>query len=91
VCRRWGVSPPPSSRETPAPTSEESPDAQRFPDVVEVQVERSGEGYDFEVTISSPYDTPDRYADGWRVAGLDGTIYGEHTLAREAEMFTGTC
>ncbi len=39
--------------------------------------------YTFHVTISSPYDTPERYADGWRVVGPDGSVYGEHTLAHD--------
>ncbi|WP_129668601.1 hypothetical protein [Phytoactinopolyspora endophytica] len=58
-------------------------DEQSHPDVVDVSVERTGETFAFEVTISSPYDTPDRYADGWRVLGPDGTVHGEHTLAHD--------
>jgi hypothetical protein len=61
----------------------EQADEQRFPDVVEVSVERTGDTYSFSVTISSPYDSPQRYADGWRVMGPDGTVYGEHTLAHD--------
>jgi hypothetical protein len=72
-----------------APTSEDGipaapgSDPQRYPDVIDVTVERTGDAYTFTVTISSPYDTPDRYADGWRVLGPDGTVYGEHTLAHD--------
>jgi hypothetical protein len=40
-----------------------------------------GDTWSFRVTISSPYDTPERYAAGWRVIGPDGTVYGEHRLA----------
>ena len=41
---------------------------QRFPDVVAVKVEPRGENrFDFDVTVSSPYDTAQRYADGFRV------------------------
>jgi hypothetical protein len=58
-------------------------DGQRFPDVVDVQVERAGDTYTFTVTISSPYDTPERYADGWRITGADGTVYGEHELTHD--------
>jgi hypothetical protein len=59
-------------------------DGQRFPDVVDAQVvERTGDTYAFTVTISSPYDTPERYADGWRITGPDGTVYGEHELAHD--------
>ncbi|MGH9138331.1 MAG: hypothetical protein ACRD0G_15015, partial [Acidimicrobiales bacterium] len=39
-------------------------EAQRFPDVIDVAAECADDGYDFGVTISSPYDTPERYADG---------------------------
>ncbi|HEX6335319.1 MAG TPA: hypothetical protein VFZ85_00035 [Jiangellaceae bacterium] len=64
---------------TPAqPTPE-----QMYPDIVDVAVEREGDTFNFTVTVSSPYDTPERYADGWRVVGPDGTTYGEHTLAHD--------
>ena len=35
------------------------------------------------VTISSPYDTPERYADAWRVLGPDGEEYGIRVLAHD--------
>jgi len=57
---------------------------QMFPDVVDVAVTRSDDGsYTFDVTMSSPYDTPERYADGWRVMNEDGTVYGEMTLGHD--------
>lgn len=60
------------------------PSAQRFPDVVAVQVRASGaESYDFDVTISSPYDTPRRYADAFRVTGKDGKVFGERKLLHD--------
>jgi hypothetical protein len=34
----------------------------------------------FNVTVSSPYDTPQRYADAFRVVAKDGTVYGERKL-----------
>jgi hypothetical protein len=44
-----------------------------FPDVVGVAVTDNGDGtYRFDVTISSPYDSNDQYADAWRVLGPDG-------------------
>jgi len=60
-------------------------DAERqFPDVIDVVVEEESDGvFAFAVTISSPYDRPDRYADGWRIVGPDATVYGEHTLAHD--------
>lgn len=58
--------------------------AQEFPDVVEVSVTRASDGsYAFEVTISSPYDSPDRYADGWRILGPEGEVYAEMTLGHD--------
>ncbi|PXX98332.1 hypothetical protein [Halomonas sp. LBP4] len=45
-------------------------EAQRFPDVVGVEVTEAGENsFDFDVTLSSPYDSPSRYADAFRVLG----------------------
>lgn len=65
----------------PAPTSASlAAGDQRFPDVVDVKVRGQGPTYSFEVTMTSPYDTPERYADGWRVKGPDGTVYGVNTL-----------
>ena len=58
--------------------------AQRFPDVVGVKVSARGNGvFDFDVTLSSPYDTPQRYADAFRVVGAAGQIYGERILLHD--------
>ena len=53
-----------------------APGERRFPDVVAVEIRRTGEdSYDLSVTLSSPHDTPEqRYADGWRVLARDGTV-----------------
>jgi hypothetical protein len=68
----------------PGPQSTSADAEQRFPDVIDVVVEEESAGvFAFAVTISSPYDTPDRYADGWRIIGPDGTVYGEHTLTHD--------
>ncbi len=69
----------PSTAPLPSSTSSvpSSTDAQRFPDVIAVEVDRAPDGTArFDVTISSPYDSPDRYADAWRVLGPDGVDYG---------------
>ncbi|MFQ5427100.1 MAG: hypothetical protein ACE5EV_08470, partial [Gaiellales bacterium] len=58
---------------------------QEFPDIVDATVAAEGEAFDFRVTVSSPYDTPTRYADGWRVRDEEGTVFGEHTLAHSHE------
>jgi N-acetylmuramoyl-L-alanine amidase len=52
-----------------------------YPDVVEASVTGGDGSYKFVVTMSSPYDTPDRYADAWRVVGDDGVVYGVFELA----------
>ena len=55
-----------------------------YPEVVSVEVEVEPSGtYRFDVTISSPYDSPARYADAWRVIGNDGTVYGERILLHD--------
>jgi hypothetical protein len=57
------------------------PSEQKFPNVLDASVHaRNSEIFDFDVTVSSPYDTPQRYADGFRVSGKDGTVYGERKL-----------
>jgi hypothetical protein len=59
-------------------------DEQRFPDVIAAAVRPSGPGtFDFDVTVSSPYDTPLRYADAFRVTGKDGTVFGERILLHD--------
>lgn len=58
--------------------------AQRHPDVVAVKVRAAGgDRFDFDVTISSPYDTPQRYADAFRITGRGGEIYGERRLLHD--------
>lgn len=55
--------------------------SQQFPDVVDVKVQARGANrFDFDVTVSSPYDTPQRYADAFRVTNAEGVSYGERTL-----------
>ena len=64
--------------------AEEGVSEELFPDIVSVDVTREGdESASFAVTVSSPYDSPDRYADGWRVLDQDGTVLGEHTLGHD--------
>ena len=56
----------------------------QFPDVLEVQLRPQSDGtYDVAVTLSSPYDTAQRYADGWRVLDPDGNTLGTHTLLHD--------
>lgn len=58
--------------------------SQTHPDIIDAKARaRGADIFDFDVTVSSPYDTPQRYADGFRVAGRDGTIYGERKLLHD--------
>ncbi len=56
----------------------------KYPDIKKAVLEPAGGGYTLSVTVSSPYDSPDRYADGWRVlnAGTD-EVLGMHTLGHD--------
>jgi len=57
---------------------------QRFPDVLAaVLTSEPADTYALTVTLSSPYDTPDRYADGWRVLAPDGSELGSRTLTHD--------
>lgn len=71
--------------ETAVPTEDNAPaDDDAFPTILDAELTRQGDGtFALAVTISSPYDTPQRYADGWRVLAPDGTVLGEHTLLHD--------
>ena len=65
-----------------APTDETSEEL--FPDVVAAEAAQGDDGtWRFDVTLSSPYDTPERYADAWRVLASDGTELGVRVLAHD--------
>lgn len=68
----------------PALSQQKTPASQTYPDVVNVKVQARGQNrFDFDVTISSPYDTPQRYADAFRVMSADGHSYGERKLLHD--------
>lgn len=55
-----------------------------FPDVVGAKAQARGDNaFDFDVTVSSPYDSAQRYADGFRVRSASGTVYGERKLVHD--------
>lgn len=55
-----------------------------FPDVIAASAQQDSDGtWTFEATLSSPYDSADRYADAWRVVGPDGTVYGIRELLHD--------
>lgn len=80
-----GASDPSGADTTEAPADGESTDAsdQQFPDIVEAEATETDGTWTFDVTVSSPYDTPERYADGWRVLDADGEVLGEHELGHD--------
>lgn len=74
----------PNDAQTPEDQANERAEQadQRVPDVVDAELTPTGEGrYEIAVTISSPYDSPERYADGWRVLDPHGEVLAEHDLA----------
>jgi len=72
-------------------TEQSAPDAgtsvsseELFPDVLGATSTQSGDGtWSISATLSSPYDSPARYADAWRVMGLDGVEYGIRVLTHD--------
>jgi len=74
----------PEPTPTPTPMSVgSSGDEQLFPDILDVVVTPEGDTFRFDVTVSSPYDTPERYADAWRIVAPDGTELGVRELAHD--------
>lgn len=72
----------------PSPTEEaaERRDllSQRFPEIVRASFDPIGETtWSVRVTMSSPYDTPERYADAWRVLTVDGEVLGVRELTHD--------
>ncbi len=66
------------------PLAAADPAQQKHPDVLAAKVRPSGaDTFDFDVTVSSPYDTPQRYADAFRVMGKDGAVFGERVLLHD--------
>lgn len=57
---------------------------QQYPDVAGVKVKARGNNtFDFDVTVSSPYDTAQRYADAFRATSREGTVFGERKLLHD--------
>lgn len=54
-----------------------------YPDVLEVTTTGNGQSHNFVVTMSSPYDSPARYADAFRVIGDDSVVYGVRELLHD--------
>lgn len=54
-----------------------------YPEVIGAEIRSGRDAFAFDVTISSPYDTPERYADAFRVIGDDGVVYGIRELTHD--------
>ncbi len=54
---------------------------QKYPNILSAKVTaRGGNTFDFDVTLSSIYDTPKRYADAFKVSDKQGKLLGERVL-----------
>ncbi len=72
-----------SSTSAVGSSSTDSPET-RFPDVIDAVAVQGDDGlFRFEVTVSSPYDSAERYADAWRVIAPDGAELGIRELAHD--------
>lgn len=74
-----------SCSEEPTADTDASPTSEaQYPAVEDVEISvEDDDTYTLDVTISSPYDTPDRYADGWRVLDADGAELGTMRLGHD--------
>ena len=56
----------------------------QFPDVIGATATMADDGsWSVSATISSPYETADRYADAWRILGPDGEALGVRELLHD--------
>ena len=54
------------------------------PDVVDAELAPAGDGlYEVSATLCSAYDTPERYADAWRVVTPEGEVLGIRELLHD--------
>lgn len=66
-----------------APTDDEMDSEQRYPDVLDAELEADGDRWRLSATLSSPYDTPERYADAFRALSPDGEQLGVRELLHD--------
>ncbi|NOK58393.1 MAG: hypothetical protein GFH27_549279n199 [Chloroflexi bacterium AL-W] len=70
--------------EAPPAVDDTGATEQQFPDIVGAEILLNDDGtFAIDVTVSSPYDTPERYADAWRVLGPDGEELAVRELAHD--------
>jgi hypothetical protein len=83
VAGSCGSEPEASSAESTSTTEAEDAADLLYPDVIDVVASEQNNGWRFDVTISSPYDSPAQYADAWRVLAPDGTELGVRILTHD--------
>lgn len=67
-----------------ATASREATFGDEFPDIIGAEAITDASGlWRFSVTVSSPYDSPERYADAWRVVDPDGNELGIRILTHD--------
>jgi len=55
-----------------------------FPNVIAAELVPSGDRtFNVSATIDSAYDTPERYADAWRILTTDGVVLGVRELGHD--------
>ncbi len=70
--------------EVEASEQRESVFGDKFPEVLAAKATSIGDvDWRFSVTLSSPYDTPQRYADAWRVLDGEGNELGIRVLGHD--------
>ncbi|HUG85514.1 MAG TPA: hypothetical protein VMM13_13170 [Euzebya sp.] len=74
---------PATAEEDSAVTGGNDDATQWFPDVIQAQLAASGDAWRLTATLSSPYDSPERYADAFRAATEDGTQLGVRELLHD--------
>ncbi|MGI9621448.1 MAG: hypothetical protein ACR2PK_01330 [Acidimicrobiales bacterium] len=63
------------------PAADENSTSRFYPDVIAATADVRADGtWSFEATLSSPYDSPQQYADAWRVLTPDGDELGIRIL-----------
>lgn len=67
---------------SPVMAESESSENQQYPNIVGVRVENVGDNqFEFLVTVSSEYATPERYVNAIRIMSQEGEVLVEHEVA----------
>lgn len=69
--------------ETPSVSASQDPAGQQYPDVIAAEATATGDTWQVTATISSPYDTPQRYADAFRVLAPNDDVLGIRELTHD--------